>query len=246
MSPISPVFSNIAASFPNYKWKKNGMSAPPVQTQTAQSTSIDFTKDFPWLTDKTLKASLEALANISFSEEDINYLASNEIRVPFKNGKEAVDFIKDKNVRIIFDKPADKNIHAQYEFSTNIIVINNRYKKCMDFPVIIAIAEAILHECSHAYDNDGESSVQEELDCLGMNAVSHRAFLKRYGNLFENSDAPIINDGVSVYAKLFFDPDPQKQKLIHRVREKYGYLTAGDKLHPAGKIARSVKYLSEN
>ena len=102
MSPISPVFSNIAASFPNYKWKKNGMSAPPVQTQTAQSTSIDFTKDFPWLTDKTLKASLEALANISFSEEDINYLASNEIRVPFKNGKEAVDFIKDKNVRIIF------------------------------------------------------------------------------------------------------------------------------------------------
>ena len=242
MPPISPVFANIASSLPSYKWKKSNMSNPVMQPQAQQVSLIDFKKDFPWLTDKTIKASLDALQSLNFDQSDIDYLNSNEIRPPFKNGKEAIDFIKSKNVRIIFEKPADSNVHAQYDFATNMIMINSRYKKCMDFPVIIAIAEAILHECSHAYDNDGESSIQEELDCLGMNAVSHRAFLRKYGDLFKNSDAPIVNDGVSIYEKLFFDPDPQKQKLIERVREKYGYLPSGDKLHPASKISLKIKY----
>ena len=247
--PISPVFNTIAQNFPqnlqqnfqDYKWKKAN-SNPSVQNNRGIE-EINFKKDFPWLKDKTLQSSIELLNEITFSEKDIAEMKSIGVNVPFKNGKEAVDFLKKNNIRISFEKPADQNVHAQYEFATNIIGINKKYKKCMDFPVILAIAEAILHETSHAFDNDGDSSIQEELDCLGMNAVSHRAFLKKYGDLFNNSDAPIVNDGVSLYAKLFFDTDPSKQKLVQRVREKYGYLPSGDKVHPAGNLAREIKYL---
>ncbi len=243
MTPISSVFTNITATLPSYKWTSSQKTIPQNTSQTLPQTpvGIDFAKDFPWLGDKTIKAALSELNSLQFSQEDTAYLASFGVKVPYKNGKEAVDFLKKNKVRIRFEKPSDKNIHAQYDFGANLIVINKDYKNCQDFPVIIAIAEAILHETAHAADNDGESSIQEELDCLGMNAVSHRAFLSKYGNLFEHSDAPIINDGVSIYAKLFFDTDPSKQALVKRVREKYGYLPSGDRVHPAGALACRIK-----
>ena len=58
---------------------------------------------------------------------------------------------------------------------------------------------------------------------------------------FSDSNEPIINDGVSLYAKLFFDTDPSKNALINRIKEKYGDLPTGDRLHPPGKIARTAK-----
>ena len=103
MPPISPVFANIASSLPNYKWKKSNISNPVMQPQQQQAGLIDFKKDFPWLNDKIIKASLEALRGINFDQTDIEYLKANEIRPPFKNGKEAIDFIKEKNVRIVFE-----------------------------------------------------------------------------------------------------------------------------------------------
>ena len=230
MTPVSPVFSNFINVPPPQNWNKKTPASPNVELKT-----------LPWLKDQTIAAALSELENITFSEKDINYLKNLNVNPPFKSGKEAVDFIKKSNARIIFSKMSSKHIHAQYDFEKNMIYINDMYKNSQDFPVILAISEAILHETGHAKDNDGDSSVQEELDFLGMNAVAHRAFLNKYGDIFVESDELIVKDGVSIYAELFFEPDPDKKRLVERMRKKYGYLPAGDVLHKPSKIALEIK-----
>ena len=54
---------------------------------------------------------------------------------------------------------------------------------------------------------------------------------------------PIVQDGVSVYEKLFFDPDVNKLGLIRRLQIKYGYLPAGDNKHLPSNLAVRVKGL---
>ena len=236
MTPISPVFANIASSMGNYNWKKS--ATDPVELRRAKE--IDFMRDMPWMRDTSIQTALSEINDLVFSPEDMRYVKNMGIELPFHSGKECVDFIEKSNIRISFAKPYEKTIHAQYDFSKNAILINKKYKNTKDFPVILAIGEAILHEAGHAKDKDGKSSVQEELNFLGMNAIAHRAFIKKYGDLFSDSDAPIIKDGVSVYAKLFFEPDPEKKNLINRIRSKYGDVPSGDRLHPPGKIARTI------
>ncbi len=237
MAPISPVFSYIASGVSKYRW--NNQVTDPVEQRRAQS--IDFMREMPWVTDNAIATALTELKGLVFSPQDLHYLKKMGIEAPFVSGREAVDFIEKENIRIIFDTPAEEGVHAQYEYYKNIITINKRYKNTTDFAVMLAIAEAILHETGHAKDKDGNSSIQEELNFLGMNAIAHRAFLKKYGDIFSDSNEPIIKDGVSLYAKLFFDNDPDKRALIARIKQKYGDLPTGDRLHPPGKIARTAK-----
>lgn len=236
MTPISPVYSTLASSISKYSWNKS--STDPVELRRAKE--IDFMKDMPWMRDPVIQTALSEINDLVFSPEDMRYIKNMGIELPFHSGKECVDFIEKENIRITFAKPYEKTIHAQYDFSKNHIVINKKYRNTKDFPIMLAIGEAILHEAGHAKDKDGSSSIQEELNFLGMNAIAHRAFIKKYGDLFSDSDAPIIKDGVSVYAKLFFEPDPEKKNLINRIRSKYGDLPSGDRLHPPGKIARAI------
>lgn len=237
ITPISSTFSNISKPVRKVNWNTGMQDAiAPVRPHNAE-----LVQKLPWLNDKSLEAALLELKELKFDEEDIKYLKNMGVNVPYKSGADALSYIGKQNIRIIFDKPSEQNIHAQYDFFKNIITINNRYKGTADFPVILAIGEAILHEAGHAKDNDGDSSVQEELDFLGMNAIAHRAFLRKYGDIFSDSNEPIIRDGVSVYAKLFFEPDPEKQNLIQRIKDKYGDLPSGDRMHPPGALARAVK-----
>ena len=76
-----------------------------------------------------------------------------------------------------------------------------------------------------------------------MSAVAHRAYVKKYGDIFNGSDALIVKDGVSIYANLFFDPDPEKKELIKRIHTKYSDLNAGDMLHFPSKMAYKIKEL---
>ena len=61
--------------------------------------------------------------------------------------------------------------------------------------------------------------------------------------MFKTSDSLIVQDGVSVYERLFFDSDPEKKALIRRLQIKYGYLPAGDVKHPPSKLALKAKGL---
>ena len=210
MVPISPVYANISSFVTKYNWKPQQNALNPKE--------IDFQKDLPWVRDNVLTTALSEINELTFAPEDIKYMESIGIKLPFKSGRECVDFIEKENIRLHFAKPYEKGVHAQYSFDRNAIMINKKYQNTKDFAVMLAIGEAILHEAGHAKDKDGQSSVQEELNFLGMNAVAHRAFIKKYGKVFSNSTAPIVADGVS----------------------KYGDLPSGDRLHPPGKIARAV------
>lgn len=221
-----------------YRWP--GANTDPVELRRARS--VDFQHDLPWVKDIVLESALSEINDLYFDPADIRYVENMGIELPFKSGKECVDFIKKENIRLGFAKPYEKSIHAQYSFDANTIMINKRYKGTKDYAVMLAIGEAILHEAGHAKDRDGQSSIQEELNFLGMNAVAHRAFIKKYSDVFSESTAPIVCDGVSVYAKLFFEPDPEKKNLIARIKEKYGDLPVGDRLHPPGVIAKAAAH----
>jgi len=198
--------------------------------------------EFPWVKDKNILMSLNELKQIRFDSNDVEYLKRTGVTLPFNSGAEAVKFLRDSNTRILFDNmPSD--IHAQYDFSKNFIKINSLYKNTLNTAEILAMAEAILHEAGHAKDRDNQSSIQEEINCLGANALAHRDLQRRYPYMFITSNSLIVQDGVSVYEKLFFDSDINKLALIRRLQLKYGYLPAGDSKHPASNLAIRAKGL---
>lgn len=196
--------------------------------------------EFNWLKDKTLKKALQELYYAKFDIKDISHLHSMGINLPFDSGEEVVNFLSQKNVRINFDKVDEPDIHAHYNFVNNTISINEKYKNSTEKGIILAIASAILHEAAHAKDKDGITSIQEELDCLAMNAIAHKNFLKKNPEVFKNLNQPIINDGVGLYAQLFFDEN-KKNELTSRVCEKYGILPTGCAKHPASELAKKIK-----
>ncbi|MBQ7450760.1 hypothetical protein IJS77_05020, partial [bacterium] len=140
-----------------------------------------------------------------------------------------------------FNDTGADGIHAQYSYKENKIMLNKKYKNTSDTADVLALAEAILHESAHAKDNDAAGSIQEELNNLGLGVLAHRFFEKKYPSVFNYANTLIVKDGVNIYAKIFFDNDPDKKALKERVRQKYGILPAGDKIHPASKLALSIK-----
>ena len=200
-------------------------------------------REFPWIKDKNLLLALNELKQIKFRPEEVDELKKVGVSAPFASGAEAVKFLKDSNTRIVFDV-MDKEIHAQYDFAKNFIKINKIYQNTMNTAEILAIAEAILHEAGHAKDKDDKSSMQEEINCLGSNALAHRDLRRRYPHMFNTSDALIVQDGVRVYERLFFDKDADKKALVQRLQVKYGYLPAGDVKHQPSALAIKVKGLN--
>lgn len=230
-SKNSPNF--LPAQYPYFG--KRGASADIMVVQNKPSTTPQEIKN-PII----LKA-LNHLNSLRFDEDDVKYVQSMGAVPPFLDPQDALKFIDDNNIKIKFCALASSNIHAQYDFDTNSIEINKIYEHAKNPAEILAIAEAILHEAGHAKDHDGDSSIQEEFDCLAMNALSHRVFSKKFPNIFSTTKSLIVKDGVCVYADLFFDSNPDKTGLVRRLYDKYGSLPLGDSSHPAGEIAFRVK-----
>lgn len=208
----------------------------PTRSYVKPNTSV-----IPWVKDENLTMALNQLNNLKFDKKDVKYIQSLGVVLPFLSGKEAIRFIKDSRIDVKFADLDSEHIHAQYDYDNNCIKINAIYKNTKDAAVIFAISEAILHEAGHAKDKDSESTLQEEIDCLSMNALSHRILSKKYPNVFLNANSLIVQDGVCVYADLFFDNDPLKTKLVARLKQKYGNLPAGDFDHPPSIIALNAK-----
>jgi len=230
----------------SYKRQKNpnfSADSSPVNNLPSDILSLNNTNksDIPWVKDKNFIQSLNYLNNLEFDKNDVRHVQSLGVVLPFLDGKEAVNFIKKNRVGIEFAPLVSENIHAQYDYDDNCIKISDRYKDTQNIAEVIAISEAILHEAGHAKDQNGESSIQEEIDCLSMNALSHRTFDKKYHDVFANSDSLIIQEGVCVYSKLFFDEDPLKLALVKRLIQKYGQLPAGNLQHSPSPLAIRVK-----
>lgn len=185
-----------------------------------------------------LNLALNLLEQIEFATEDIKRVKRYGARPVFRSGKEAVEFAKVHQIPIIFGKVAQPDVHAQWDNSQKTIVINEMYKNTQNPADLYAISSAILHELSHAKDDDGISSIQEEIDCLAMNAMAFNVYQKRNPELFKGANSPIIKDGVALYTRLFMGDN--KAALEERVRMKYGNLPAGSPNHEPQKLALEI------
>ena len=204
--------------------------------------TLSITKsDFPWVENPIITSALDELRKVRFNSEDVNYIQSLGINIPFQSGEEAVQFIKNSNLRIGFADTGAEGIHAQYDYKENKILLNKKYKNTSDTADVLALAEAILHESGHAKDKDAASSIQEELNNLGIGALAHRFFETKYPEIFNHANTLIVNDGVNIYARIFFDNDVNKKALKERVRQKYGLLPAGDTVHYPTPLALEIK-----
>lgn len=189
----------------------------------------------------TINLALEEIKKVNFSENDINYVKKIGAKPPFKNGKEAYDFIKKSNIKVKFAPMPSNDTHAQWDIDENTIKINEIYKNNKNKAVILAISEAIIHEAGHAKDNDGESSIQEELNCLSLNAMAHRDYNRKYPDIYNsNTQESIVKNGVTLYSEAYFETNPYK--LIKKVQKSYSHLPTGDVLHPASYLAYTIKY----
>lgn len=189
----------------------------------------------------TLQQALKVLGNIRNLPGDEAYLYSLGINPVFHTGAEALQVIQSHSIRVEFGDMGESPAHAQWVADQNLIMINQRYRGDTSPDTLCAISEAIYHEAGHAKGDDDQSSIQEELDCLALNTMAHR-FHESVNPLYAQnvSQSPLIANGVALYAKLFFDPDPRKAALIKRVIEKYGDLPLSSPDHPVPWIQYGV------
>ncbi len=173
-----------------------------------------------------LQQALQAMGRIQNLPANHAYMHHMGVTPPFQNGAQALQLIQQKGIRVEFGDMGDSPAHAQWISEQNLILINQRYRGDASPTTLKDIAAAIYHEAGHASGNgDGESSVQEELDCLALNTLAYRYHAATDpGYAAASSQSALSADGVALYPKLFFDVDPQKQKLINRVVQKYGDL----------------------
>lgn len=186
-----------------------------------------------------INSAVEELSKINFEEKDVKKITSLGAKVSFRDGQEAVNFAKEKNIKIDFGEVENDGIHAQWSKNQNKIIINKKYQNSNKIAEILAIAASVLHELSHAKDGDSVSSIQEEIDCLAMNSLAFNAFSKKYKNVFCGSQSKIIKDGVELYARLYFSDN--KESLIKRISEKYGNLPTSSLNHDETKLAKEIK-----
>lgn len=204
-------------------------------------------------TDPEIRGALQVLENTWNLPEDEAYLQSLGVNIIFRSGREALDLIRRLNAKVEFGDLGDLTSHAAWIKEENRMVINQKYRGNTSLPVLYAIAAAIYHEAGHAARlSDNQSSIQEEIDCLALNTMAYRSHVasdpQYEAAATQGPLKQLFDNGVTLYPKLFFDPDPCKHGLVNRVIEKYGTLQPETPDHPiphlpAGKtIAERVLY----
>lgn len=234
MNRIEPIFNNL----------KVKTVLPPNKSAGGifhnQPYPISIQSKFPQIKDKNLLSALTELNEVRFNYADIMYMSIVGAKPVFASGKKAVDFMSKNNTNIIFGKTVNPAIFAQYSNSRNLIIINEKYKNPKSKAEILAISEAILHEAGHAFDKDSVNSMQEEINNLSLNVLAHKFYQEKYPGVFNNSNSPLIKDGVEAYCTLFYDSNSAKTGLKKRLKSKYGQLNTLDTKHPPGKLALEV------
>jgi hypothetical protein len=203
----------------------------------------------PWLSDPSIKQALQKLAEVEYLPGDVEHMKNLGVNLIFKNGQEAIKTLIDKKINIVFAPVSNPKVHAQWGNNNNTIVINEKYRNTQNLAEILAISEAIFHEAGHAKDSDNLSSLQEEIDCLALNTLANRYHQYMYIGAFNSNSSDIINNGVSLYTKLFFDSDSNKTALAKRILEKYGELPINSPNHPTllpSIILNSINIINKN
>ena len=218
-APSVPVAGGIQTGSGDY------IPTPP-QPGVAQAPDLNLMRPFDNRPAPEIEAALAILGITGNLPADEAYMRQLGLDPIFHDGAEALKLIQDHHIKVEFGDMGDTSAHAQWIQEQNTIMINQKYKGDLSVPTLYAIAAAIYHEAGHAARlGDNQTSIQEELNCLALNTMAYR-----YHTVMDPAYATaattsrLINDGVALYPKLFFDVDPYKQALINRVIEKYGQL----------------------
>jgi len=229
---------------------------PPVSAVSASSPAFQQLQD-----QAIINQALDLMGDIQFLPQDVATIQDMGIKPLFRNGKEALDLIRQRGIKVGFGNMGNSSAHAQWVNDANFIMINQRYRNNPSPAIVSAISEALLHEAAHAKDapdleEGATSSIVEETDCLALNAMAHHFHEMSNPELARNAPAsPLLANGVNLYSDFFFkDPDPNRPALVNRIVEKYGSLPAASPIHPLpqmqnGKVslvARVMAQLNEN
>lgn len=226
--PAVPVVLAPSAPDPN--------AAPTLHVTTQDTYSPQTITQHPNANPPEIILALQALKDIQPLPGLDAYARSMGIDVIFKNGQEALDLIQRKGITVAFGDMGDTTAHAQWLSDQNLIMINQKYRGNTASAMVYALSEAIFHEAGHAArSGDNQSSIQEETNCLFLNAWAnafHQSLDPDYANTTQKSE--LLSNGVALYNTLFFkDPDPTKAALVRRIALKYGVLPLSSPDHPA-------------
>lgn len=198
-----------------------------------------------WITDPIITEAINKLREVRYLPGDVEHMKNLGVNILYNNGEEAIQTILQRGLKVEFGPVSNPKTHAQLDNHNNLVIINEKYRGTTNPAVTMAISEAIFHELGHAKDNDGISSIQEEIDCLALNTLANRYHQQTYPQVFNlPGNAEILDNGVSLYTRLFFDPDPKKEALSNRIIEKYGDLPMESTYHNvplSAKIAEKLK-----
>jgi hypothetical protein len=221
-------FLPFAPSFPPGlgNWPSPRPTPPPITGPLSQWQQTASLRQTP-LDRAIIAEALRRLGTIVNPPYDDAYLRRTlGVIPPFRNGGEALGLLLSRGVRVEFGDMGDSPAHAEWQSDRNRIVLNARYRNDTSPATLYALSEAVYHETGHVAGNgDGQSSIQEELNCLALNTLGYRCHTALDSAYAAAASAsPLIANGVALYSRLFFDPDPAKRALIRRVIEKYGNL----------------------
>lgn len=169
---------------------------------------------------------LDLMSQIQNIPQDERYVESMGVNILFHSGKDALDVIQKKGIRIEFGDFGDSKAHAMWVKDQNLILINQQYRGDTSKSTLYAISEAIYHEAGHSHLlGDDQASIQEEIDCLALNVLGYRYHVATDPEFASTANrSRLIQDGVALYGRLFFDPDPYKAALVKRIIDRYGML----------------------
>ncbi|EKE03282.1 MAG: hypothetical protein ACD_20C00225G0026 [uncultured bacterium] len=218
---------------------------PPQGIYTQQA--VQNSNIIPWITDPIIQTAINALREVRYLPGDTEYMKNLGVNILYNNGEEAIQTILNRGLRVEFGPVSNPKVHAQLDNDNNLVIINEKYRGNTNPAVTLAISEAIFHELGHAKDNDGISSIQEEINCLALNTLANRYHQQIYPQVFNSpGNAEILDNGVSLYTRLFFDPNPKKEALVNRIIEKYGNLPMESPNHNIPLSAKISEKLNLN
>lgn len=196
----------------------------------------------------TINRAINELKTVEFQEADIRYMQSLGINLPFKNGLEAVNYLNNNNINVLYAEFSNPDVHACLDTTGEIpdVLINSNYKDLTSTADVLAISEAIMHETGHAKDGDSKNSIQEEMDCLALNVLTHRHYERTYPDIYKGKNSHLYSEGVSLYPDLFFSKEASKDGLKRRVSEKYGFLDVSSPGHKGSDMAWDIKNCYKN
>jgi len=235
MAPLSPPLS------PPLNPSNTSTLPSQALSQLNGATTVNPTSDAA-----ILGRALDLLGGIQHIPAEESYLRTLGLSPCFHNGKEALDMIKNNHIQVVFEDMGDSLAHAQWDAEQSKIMVNAKYRGDNSPTTLYAISEALYHEAGHAANvvtdprtgqhynlslggvglkplGDGESSIQEELDCMALNSLAHghhEATDPAYAQA--SSSSRLLRDGVQLYYRyLLKDPDPYKNAIINRIALKY-------------------------